>query len=196
MRIVLSRSAPKRQEGAILVEFAIVTPILIILCIPVFYIIWNITAQTVITNSAREMANLSARAVGYAGTLSMQGKMNALAFMTPPLQLARFGNIVVTKVVANNDCDGLNCQGKAVEQWRWISGAGPVISHWGRCNGRWLADGSCDKLSPTPIVLPYGYPGKKVFIAEVTYQLPEWPGLPDFGIPGLNKDPLYAWAIF
>lgn len=191
-------SPHRRQAGAVLVETAVVVPLLIILAIPIFYVMWNINAQTVITNSAREMANLIARPVGYSKSRTMQEKMTSVAAMTPPFDLAKYGSIVVTEVEPDSGCSVGRCQGTIVHMWKWNLGAGPATSRWGQCLGSWdpSADGQCDKPSTDKIALPYSPPGKKVFIAEVNYQLPAWTGIPGFHIPGLNKDPLYAWAIF
>jgi Flp pilus assembly protein TadG len=186
------RSMRRHQAGIVVVEFALLVPLLILLAIPVFYVMWNVIAQTVITNAAREMANLAARPDGYAGGLSMQQKMDAVAVTTPPLQTAQHGNVYVTEIVADSNCSGASCLGTVAKKWRWngSGGSAPPRPEWGACQGQWSArDGLCDKLPTTPIFLPYGYPGKRVFIAEIHYQLP--------GLPSLfNREPLYAWAIF
>lgn len=191
-----SRWKRGRHRGGVLVELALVLPLLITLAIPIYYIVWNIVAQTVITNVAREMANLASRATGYAGTLSMQARMDTVAQMTPPVKLARDGSIFLTVITPDGSCVGTGCQGVATAKWRWNAGGGPAMSKWGSCIGGWDAEGMCLRLSSRPIGLPYAYPGKSVYIAEVVYQLPAWAGLPFLSIPGLNQEPLYAWAIF
>lgn len=193
------RYVRRHEAGGILLEFAMVAPLLIVLAIPVFYIIWNLNAQTVITNAAREMANLAARPVAYTKTLSMQEKMDRIGAWTPPLALAKHGNIIVTEFLPVGQCSismGY-CQGKAVAKWKWKQGLGPTKTQWGQCDGKWLpTDGSCDKVSGKTRRLPYGPADKPVYIAEINYQLPVWVGLPGLGIPGLKKETQYAWAIF
>jgi Flp pilus assembly protein TadG len=187
-----------REAGSVMVEFALILPLLIMLAIPVFYVVWNIIAQTVITNAAREMVNLAARPVGYNSGISMQEKMDAVAATTPPLRIAQYGNIYVTQITADSSCSGSACPGTVTRKWRWNAGSISALPRpdWGACQGSWAVDGQCDRPSTPFIALPYGYPGKQVFVAEVYYQLPRWAGLPFLNIPGLNGEPLYAWAIF
>jgi Flp pilus assembly protein TadG len=193
-----ARPLRKPQRGAAMLELAIILPVLLMLAVPVFFILWHLIAQTIVTNTAREAANLLGRSVGYAGKQTMQTKMDRLALNAPPLQMAAHGNMLLTVIMPESGCMGSGCSGVVTAKWRWNGGAGPAISRWGSCLGNnWDSiDGHCKTPSSDAIPLAYAYPGKPVYIAEVTYQLPAWAGLPFFHIPGLDQEPLYAQAIF
>jgi len=103
--------------------------------------------------------------------------------------------VYVTEVEAAGSCAAATRPGVIVGKWKWERGSGPGVPEpeWGDCQGSWGVGGQCDSLTTTPVRLPYGYPGKHVFIAEVNYKLI---AVPFFNIPGLNKESLHAWAIF
>lgn len=189
---------PRHERGVVVIEFAMTLLLMVILAIPVFYVMQNIRAQTVITNVAREIANLSARKGGNTAHYSAQQIMDAATALTPPLDMRHNGTIYVTEVVAQNNCRGSVCPGKVVQKWRWNAGAGGAVPDpaWGACSQWGPRDGQCARLTATSVRLPYGFPGGHAFVVEVYYALPVWEGLTAMKMPKLNKEPLYARAIF
>jgi len=186
-----------RQRGVAAVEMAIVTVLLIMLAVPVFYIMRNIQTQTVLTNTAREVANLAARPAGFTAAKSMQDRIDAVAATAQPLQLARYGNVYVTEIARGKGCDSARCTGTVVGKWRWNNGHGTALpsADFGLCGGNWDAGGACGQLPGGAVQIPYGYAGKNVFVVEVSYQEPGG-GLTLFNVPDFSRGALHATAIF
>jgi hypothetical protein len=105
-----------RAAGVATVEFALLASLLLMLAIPVFCIMWNVLAQTVATNAARELANLAART---GNQMSMSQKMQTV-------QQPGITGMQVTEVVADSSCVGSACTGVAVG-----GGGGPVRIPYG-----------------------------------------------------------------
>lgn len=187
-----------KQRGVAAVEMAIVTVLLIMLAVPVFYLMWNIHTQTLLTNTAREVANLVARPAGFTAAKSMQDRIKAVAAASLPLQLARYGNIYVTEVQRDGSCSSSQCSGMVVGKWRWNDGHGTALSNpgFGVCHGAWGAGGDCGGLPSAPLRVPYGLVGKHVFIVEVYYRDPAGGDIALFNVPEFNREALHATAIF
>jgi len=196
------RNLLSRQDGGALIEFALILPLLLACALPVFDYMSNIAAQTVLTNAARETANLAKRP---AQTLTLQEIMNQVGDSTPPFDMKNNGSLLITKIVGNRGCDarGEQCSGSVVEQTRWGFGTTPV-SKILNCLS-WKPDGSgqCANLGAHPDVALLSnrlYQGQIVMVAEAQYtQTPLVAalnlGFMGISIPGLDPH-LYASAFF
>jgi hypothetical protein len=191
-----------RQAGNVLVEFALILPLLLLMALPVYDYASNILAQIILTNAARESANLAKRA---SDTFSIQRILQSVSDTTPPLDMKLKGYFYITKVIGDRDCDanGKRCSASVVAQYQWQSGRSQTSKIWNNCQD-WAVDGSghCNRLGSDTRVSVLSkslYYGQIAVIAEAFYiQDPiigplHLSAALDF--PGLDSK-LYAVAIF
>ncbi|MDR3409607.1 MAG: TadE/TadG family type IV pilus assembly protein [Formivibrio sp.] len=150
---MISYTHQRKNCGLAAIEFALILPVLLLLALAVFDFSRAMQAKLIVINVSREGASLAARS---SLEYSNQQIMNALTASTPPLNMASFGMIYITKIM------GVSQQGAVrnvvVEQYRWAQGYNqnhyaPSSSVWncGSSAGTWASDGSCQNIpSPGP----------------------------------------------
>jgi hypothetical protein len=196
----MNRTHRSSQFGGAALEFLLCLPLLILLAFPVFDLARVLQANIILTNIAREGANLAARGGG-----SEQEIMQSLAATAPPLDMGKYGAIHITKILAYAN-KGIT-RNVVIGQSRWVNGSyDPGNGVWtcGADGTRWNAAGACDGL-PSPAAAPeidvmrgQIQDGDVVYLVEAFYQFPLlFSGL-DLGgglvLPGFKSD-LYAFTI-
>lgn len=198
-RPFLKRDA--RGSGGAIVEFLLIVPLLIILAIPVVDFARVLQANTIITNMAREGANLASRTHQQEQTI-----MDALAETAPPLQMRDKGMIRITRILAQREGGAL--RNVVISQHQWRGGAyNPPRGEWS-CgdSGSFVGgDGSClgiptARSAPGISVMSGKLPeGEVVVLVEVFYHFSVWfgPKTMHFGYGVMDINPhLSAAAIF
>lgn len=197
----MTRILHSSQRGLAAVEFLLCLPLLLLLSLPVIDLARVFQANIILTNIAREGANLAARSGD-----STQAIMNALTATAVPLDMPANGMIRITKVLAQRT-QGVT-RNIVIAQHRWTGGAyAPAkgIWHCGEGGSYWAADGSCAGLPPashgleTHIMRGRLQDGEIAYVVEAFYRFPLLFGGLDLGsgmlLPDFDPD-LYAFAIF
>ncbi|RZI42420.1 pilus assembly protein [Herbaspirillum sp. HC18] len=187
----------QRSRGSAAVEFILCLPLLLLLAFPVIDLARVLQANMIITNMAREGANLVSRTLN-----AEQAIMDALAATAPPLDMAANGMIRITKIMA--------VRGKGtprnvvLAQYRWTGGSyAPVKGVWicGAAGTRWDSAGSCTGLPPPASAPTVGVmsgalnDGDVIYLVETFYRLPMFFSGMQLGGIAFNPD-LYAMTIF
>lgn len=196
--------APKHNQwsrGAAAVEFMLCLPLLLLLAFPVIDLARVLQANMILTNMAREGANLASRTIN-----AEQAIMDSLAATAPPLDMRSNGMVHITKILA------VRGQGASrnvvVAQYRWRGGSYvPDKGVWncGAAGGTyWDSTGSCTGLPP-PAAAPSVdvmsgalNDGDVVYLVETFYRLPLFFSKMQLGgivLPDFNPN-LYAMTIF
>lgn len=147
------------QRGVAFIEFALLAPLLIFIVLAIFDYARAIQANNILINMSREGANLVART-----TANPQFIMNAVADTADPLDMARQGGMVITRVMGR--ADG---RAEVVEQYRWTGGVSRPSRFWSNC-GTWI-NGTCTVPATRPVVnLPVVLrTGDMVYLVETFY---------------------------
>ncbi|BCR03460.1 hypothetical protein DESUT3_05290 [Desulfuromonas versatilis] len=168
------------QRGAVIVELAMVLPLLLLLVYGIADYAQAIQAKNILINISREGANLASRT-----SSSPLDIMSALATTAQPLEMARRGRMYITRV------EGRDGGPRVTEQYLWPGGYPSSSRVWGEC-GRWL-DGACempDQLPTANLDMDLAN-GEVVFAVEVFYSYQ-----PLIGYVLQNTSELYSITLF
>lgn len=165
----LMKPVDYRIAGLATIEFAFVLGLLLMLSYPVYDFFRAIQTSMVLTNIAREGANLAART----SNPDYQDIMNKLAATAPPLKMGVDGMIYITVVKGV----GNPVSNEVQEQYRWEDGPtgnySPQIQTWNCAS--WKNDGGCNMPNPLPMTnnLPLSLAaGDVIYIVDVFYRQP------------------------
>jgi hypothetical protein len=190
----------QRSRGAAAVEFILCLPLLLLLALPVIDLARVLQANIILTNMAREGANLALRTLN-----AEQAIMDALAATAPPLDMATHGMIHITKIMAVRGKGGP--RNVVVAQSRWTGGAyEPTTSVWscGAAGTHWDSAGKCAGLPPPATAPTVGVmagalnDGDVVYLVETFYHFPMFFSgiqLSAITLPAFDPN-LYAMTIF
>jgi len=197
---MMNRIYRSSARGSAAVEFLFCLPLLLLLAFPVFDLARVFQANMILTNMAREGANLASRTLHAEQTI-----MDSLAATAPPLDMRANGAIRITKILATRQ--GGILRNVVIAQYRWQNGSyDPPRGVWtcGAAGTYWSSDGSCAGLPPPAsaptIAIMSGAlaEGDVVFLVETFYRFPLFfrrLQLGGYNAPDLDPD-LYAMAIF
>lgn len=197
---MISPKHKRCSRGAAAVEFMLCLPLLLLLAFPVIDLARVLQANMILTNMAREGANLASRTVN-----AEQAIMDSLAATAPPLDMRSNGMIHITKILAVRSQSAT--RNVVVAQYRWGAGSYvPTKGVWtcGAAGTRWDNAGNCAGL-PAPAAAPSVdvmsgalNDGDVVYLVETFYRLPLFFGKMQLGgieLPDISPN-LYAMTIF
>lgn len=153
------------MRGAIMVEFSIVFPLLLLMMLGVFEYGRMIQYNNIVISLAREGANLSARTF----TSDYQDIMDKLAVTATPLEMDRVGMIYITEIEGR--ADG---QGQVRTHYRWGDGGFTAANSAVWTCITWRIDDSCIIPDPDTTASIAAIPmtlnsGELVYAVEVFY---------------------------
>lgn len=196
----MNPSTLRRSRGGAALEMLLCLPLLLLLAYPVTDVARIFQANAILTNIAREGANLASRTSG-----QEQAIMASLAATAPPLDMQANGMIHITRILAFKK-NG-STQNVVVGQQRWRSGSyAPTKGVWtcGAAGTHWDLNGNCVGL-PSPDAAPAVNvmqgalnDGDVIYLVEVFYRFPVLFSGFDFGgisVPSFDSS-LYAMTIF
>lgn len=197
---MISPKHKRWSRGAAAVEFMLCLPLLLLLAFPVIDLARVLQANMILTNMAREGANLASRTIN-----AEQAIMDSLVATAPPLDMRSNGMIRITKILA------VRGQGASrnvvIAQYRWSGGSyDPDKGVWtcGAAGTYWDNAGRCAGLpasaaAPAVDVMSGALnDGDVVYLVETFYRLPLFFGKMQLGgivLPEINPN-LYAMTIF
>ena len=179
MSLAIIRRA-RRQRGVAAVELALLLPMLVVLLLCAIDGARALQANIIITNIAREGANILSRS-GVDLNDNSQDTINALMASAPPLNVNQLGMIYITRVmgVVTNGVS----RSVVLDQYRWDdaerlqgfrrSGYAPQSKVYG-CSA-WSGTGKCSSVSSasrpaTTIMNGKLDDGEVVFVVETFYR--------------------------
>lgn len=203
---MMSLKHKRCSRGGAAVEFLLCLPLLLLLAFPVIDLARVLQANMILTNMAREGANLASRtANAEQEIMAEQAIMDALAATAPPLDMHSNGMIHITKILAMRG-RGVS-RNVVLAQYRWAGGSyvptkgvwscGAAGTHWdnaGRCAGMPAA-----AAAPAVDVMSDALnDGDVVYLVETFYRLPLFFDKLQLGgivLPDIDPN-LYAMTIF
>ena len=164
MRYLCRAGSRWTASGAVMIEFVIVLPLLLLLFFGVFEYGRIVQYNNIIVNVGREGANLSARTFGS----DYQDIMEKLSMTAEPLDMPENGMVFITQIVGL--ADG---RGQVSGQHYWLHGGYDDESSVWDCDS-WRVDGSCIIPDPSDTLSIANIPmtlreGEIVYAVEVSY---------------------------
>ena len=170
----------RRQRGVAAVELALLLPMLVVLLLCAIDGARALQANIIITNIAREGANILSRS-GSDLDDSSQDTINALMASAPPLNVNQLGMMYITRVMGVGT--GTAAKNVVLDQYRWDdakrqqgfrkSGYAPMSKVY-RCTA-WSGTGKCSSANSvtrpaTTIMTGKLDDGEVVFVVETFYR--------------------------
>ena len=198
----------RRQRGVAAVELALLMPMLVVLLLCAIDGARALQANIIITNIAREGANILSRS-GVDLDDSSQDTINALMASAPPLNVNQLGMMYITRVMGEVT-NGVS-RSVVLDQYRWDdaerlqgfrrSGYAPQSKVYG-CSA-WSSTGKCSSVNSasrpaTSVMTGKLDPGEVVFVVETFYRF-------DMLVSGFTTGPstlptfgpdLYSMSVF
>lgn len=178
----LHPSAARRQRGVAALELALLLPMLIVLLLCAIDGSRALQANIIITNMAREGANLVARG-GADLEDDSQSVINAVMATAPPLNVSSLGMIYITRVMGVATGSGTTTTSVVLDQYRWddaATGQGYRKNGYAPTSrvyacGSWSSAAKCTSVSSTkrpaaPVLTGKLADGEVVYVVETFYK--------------------------